>query len=566
MAFDTAFITRASKLPGKFTGADEDANLTKIAANFAQAVLTTDTRLANARAIADGNYGDFTVSGGVAVFDRTERVLVKLAGFDAGGLLGALTLDDIAEVANTIDWTDADGEPANMTASQLAAWGGPEMLLWFQANDPSAWAEPVRAADFTNSTLSTAYAAGQTVGGVVVAAGDRILLAGRTTQSQNGPYVVQASGAPVRAVDGDDALGIIASIYLVREGTYRGRMWQNTNTGTVVVGTTAITYTEFTTGAAGNVVKPVRVVAVSNGTLSTAFANGQTVNGVVLATGDPILLAGQTTGADNGPYIVNASGAPTRATDGNTDASLRGFSYLAYDGPTAGSVYRNTNTTAITVGTTALTYVLVNQGQARGADVAAAANVTLGSGSFFHITGTGGPITDIDFLNDFNGRTAIIYFEAAASVTHNGTSLITPNAEDFTATAGDMYLVISEGSDVIRMVTLKRARSILALGNKSGNFTIPIKAYHTAISVTLTGNGTITAVTGAPEGGPCGTIELFVTQDATGGRTLSESASELTSWGSDALTLVTTAGATTVLLLQSKPDGSFAIMNTGRSF
>ena len=59
----------------------------------------------------------------------------------------------------------------------------------------------------------------------------------------------------------------------------------------------------------------VRVATTANGTLSSAFANGQTVDGITLSTGDRILLKDQSTGSQNGIYTVNSSGAPTRATD-----------------------------------------------------------------------------------------------------------------------------------------------------------------------------------------------------------------------------------------------------------
>lgn len=62
----------------------------------------------------------------------------------------------------------------------------------------------------------------------------------------------------------------------------------------------------------------VRVCATSNGVLATAYANGQTVDGIVLATGDRIALAGQTNAAENGIYVVAASGAPARAGDADT--------------------------------------------------------------------------------------------------------------------------------------------------------------------------------------------------------------------------------------------------------
>jgi len=60
---------------------------------------------------------------------------------------------------------------------------------------------------------------------------------------------------------------------------------------------------------------PVRVATTANGTLASAFAAGQTVDGITLVTGDRILLKDQTTATENGIYTVNSSGAPTRAED-----------------------------------------------------------------------------------------------------------------------------------------------------------------------------------------------------------------------------------------------------------
>src|SRR3990172_5056619 len=50
----------------------------------------------------------------------------------------------------------------------------------------------------------------------------------------------------------------------------------------------------------------VRVATTANGTLATAYANAQTVDGVALVTGNRILIKDQTAGAENGIYTVNA--------------------------------------------------------------------------------------------------------------------------------------------------------------------------------------------------------------------------------------------------------------------
>jgi hypothetical protein len=46
--------------------------------------------------------------------------------------------------------------------------------------------------------------------------------------------------------------------------------------------------------------QPVRVATTTNGTLATAFAAGQVVDGVTLVTGDRILLKDQTTSCGQG--------------------------------------------------------------------------------------------------------------------------------------------------------------------------------------------------------------------------------------------------------------------------
>lgn len=104
--------------------------------------------------------------------------------------------------------------------------------------------------------------------------------------------------------------------------------------------------------------RSVRAATTQNGDLATAFANGQTVDGVVLATGDRILIKDQTNGAENGIYIVNASGAPTRATDANSSAHMvPGLMVYVREGTVNGKgTWKLTTTGTITLGTTPLTF------------------------------------------------------------------------------------------------------------------------------------------------------------------------------------------------------------------
>lgn len=101
----------------------------------------------------------------------------------------------------------------------------------------------------------------------------------------------------------------------------------------------------------------VRVASTANGTLATSFANGQTVDGVTLATGNRILLKNQTSQAENGIYVVNASGAPTRATDMDVWTEVPGAFVAVEEGSTnADTIWLCTSNQGGTINTTAITF------------------------------------------------------------------------------------------------------------------------------------------------------------------------------------------------------------------
>jgi hypothetical protein len=68
----------------------------------------------------------------------------------------------------------------------------------------------------------------------------------------------------------------------------------------------------------------VKCATTGNDTLATAYANGQSVDGYTLVTGDRILIKDQTDQTVRGIYTVNATGAPTRAVDMNAGSEFPG--------------------------------------------------------------------------------------------------------------------------------------------------------------------------------------------------------------------------------------------------
>lgn len=102
----------------------------------------------------------------------------------------------------------------------------------------------------------------------------------------------------------------------------------------------------------------VRVATTVDGTLATAFAAGQIVDGVTIVAGDRILIKNQSTGVQNGIYQVESAGAPTRASDLDTaDSASAVYTWVREGTAGANTAWICTNSPGSdVVGTNALTF------------------------------------------------------------------------------------------------------------------------------------------------------------------------------------------------------------------
>jgi hypothetical protein len=104
----------------------------------------------------------------------------------------------------------------------------------------------VIAATTVDGTLATAFADGQVVDGVTLATGNRILIKNQTDATANGIYVVAASGAPARSTDMNEGSEFPSAYVFVEQGTVNADTgWVCTNNSPVTLGTTNITWTQF---------------------------------------------------------------------------------------------------------------------------------------------------------------------------------------------------------------------------------------------------------------------------------------------------------------------------------
>ena len=103
-----------------------------------------------------------------------------------------------------------------------------------------------------------------------------------------------------------------------------------------------------------------RVATTGNINLSNALENGDTLDGITLATGNKVLVKDQTDATENGIYDVVASGAASRNTEFNTVAELAGQMVIVQEGSTnADKFFLCTTDNSGSIGSVNITFTVV---------------------------------------------------------------------------------------------------------------------------------------------------------------------------------------------------------------
>lgn len=169
-----------------------------------------------------------------------------------------------------------------------------------------------RVATTANITLSGT----QTIDGVSVIAGDRVLVKDQTSAAQNGIYLV-AAGSWTRTTDADTWDELISAFVFVESGTANAN---NGYTCTIAsggtLGSTAVTWTQFS--GAGQITAGTGMTKTGN-TLNVVTASSTRI----VTNADSIDLA--TTGVTAGDFFKVTVDAYGRVTAGSNPTTLAGY-------------------------------------------------------------------------------------------------------------------------------------------------------------------------------------------------------------------------------------------------
>jgi hypothetical protein len=246
----------------------------------------------------------FTGSGTAAVFDLTTA--------------GKALLDDVDATAQRT--TLGLGTIATQNANNVALTGGSITGL----GDPSASSEAAtknyvdnlvtglrtrviaRVASTANVVIASALENGDVLDGVTLATGNRVLLKNQTTTSENGIYIVVATGGASRDPEFDIISEIAGQLILVSEGsTHADDLFLCTTDTSATLGSSAISYTQVFPSSGGTV---------------TSVAVADSGSSEFTVTGSPITSSGTISLAIN---TIDATKIGTGSVD-NTE-----FDYLA---------------------------------------------------------------------------------------------------------------------------------------------------------------------------------------------------------------------------------------------
>jgi hypothetical protein len=283
----------------------------------------------------------------------------------------------------------------------------------------------------------------------------------------------------------------------------------------------------------------VRAATTANITIASALNNGDSLDGVTLATNDLVLVKDQSSAEENGIYVVGSS--PARDDLFDTYDEHPG-SLIAIEEGTANAddLYLCTSNTGGTLNTTAINFTKIFPGS--GGTVTSVATAGLATGGT--ITGSGTVTVSINGQSGLSASPVaadeFAIYDASATAHKKitttelfGSDVLTASAREYTKTQNFNMTTLSDGANISWDLSQNQVAK-----------------------VTLAGNRTLDAPSNQVAGA---TYILIVVQDGSGSRTLNTSASAYKFPGGTEPTLSTGANAVDILTFVSDGSSMFGV-------
>jgi hypothetical protein len=430
-------------------------------------------------------------------------------------------------IGNTSPSTGVFTNIATTTGTISTAPSGPTDIANKQYVDFYAaglsWKAPVLTATSANITLSGL----QTINGVTVVAGDRVLVKDQSTASQNGIYVASAS-AWTYAVGADDWAEYVGAIVFVVKGSLTGTAWYCTAQPGGTLGVTAMNWSNFSvassyTAGTGLTLTGTQFSITPTGISAATYGSASSVPVVALNTQGQVTSVTNTSIAINGNQITSGTVGSSYLTGSYTGITGLGtLTDLTVTNAIVGSITGNAATATLATSATSATTATNIAGGASGSipyQTASGATsllakgtdgqiLSLASGLPSWINNAVGTVTSVGGTGTVSGISLSGTVTSSGSLTLGGTlDLSTPPAiggttantvrgTTVTATSsfvGSYFDASGSGGGSLRSNT---GTSCLQWGGGGGgNLTVDVSANlngaNAAISLSPTGTGTV---------------------------------------------------------------------------
>jgi len=369
-----------------------------------------------------------------------------------------------------------------------------------------SWKAPVTAATTVNITLSGT----QTVDTVVLVAGNTVLVKNQSNTAQNGIYTVN-TGAWTYATGSTTWSQYVSALVFVEYGGQAGSAWYCTAQPGGTLGTTAMTWSNFSTAAnytagTGLTLTGYQFSITNTGVSANTYGSASAVPVIAVNAQGQITSATTTTIAIANTQVTGLGTMSTQNANGVviTGGTLNG---VTIGGTTAGAVTATTFTgagtgltgtaTSLSIGGTAALATSLAGGAAGSLPYQSAANtttllakgtngqvLTLASGVPSWATPTTGTVTSVSGTGTVNGLTLTGTVTTSGSLTLGGTlsnianSALTNSSITFGATAAALGTTVSGFNAVTIGATTASTGAFTYLSTSSTTSTTPTLSFN----------------------------------------------------------------------------------------